>query len=334
MISFNKDIVFTILKIAVSVALVLLLVTRIEWDIELFKEIYDKLDVLIFTFSLSGVVLVLGLKSIRWNKLLRAENFKYPYLSAFAAYMVSLMIGLVTPGRIGEIARLYYIRQEGKMDFFHSFKTIVTDRIFDFALLIWFGIAGMLYFYRVLGDFSGLVYMIIVGFFMFILWYTGYLILKSIKSRKTIIVFFTESWNEMFHLKMLAPWILTVAAYILSYSTVFLIFLSIGIKLSIIDIAFVLSLMSLVTLIPITLAGFGTREVSLIYLLGFYGIGPEEAIVFSLLQFIAFFLWGGLIGFVFWIRNPLKLSLILEDSKKILNYIKPHREEAKPGNNK
>lgn len=310
-----------LLKIAGSVAIIYFLVKRIDWDVHTFTEIYQSLDLPWFLLSLTGVVLVLGLKSIRWNKLLRFEGCKYPYINAFSDYMVSLMIGLITPGRVGEIAKLYYVRQHTGIDFYHSFKTIVTDRIFDFALLIWFGLAGMLYFYKVLGDFSGAIYAVIAAVIMLAGWFSVFSLLRYIKSEKSYIVFLRESWNEMFHKKMIVPWLLTFVAYLASYGSVYFIFKSISIEISIIDIAFVLSLMSLVTLIPITLAGFGTREVSLVYLLGFYGISPEQAVVFSILQFLAFFLWGGFIGLIFWIRNPLKLSLIVEDSKKVFSYV-------------
>ncbi|HLN52236.1 MAG TPA: lysylphosphatidylglycerol synthase transmembrane domain-containing protein [Lentimicrobium sp.] len=316
-----------LLKILGSLAFVFLLITQIEWERGIFVNLYQQLNLPLFVLSLSGVIIVLGLKSVRWNLLLKAENCDYSYLSAFSAYMVSLMIGLVTPGRIGEIAKLYYVRQEKEIDFYHSFKTIVTDRIFDFAFLIWFGLAGMLYFYKILGDFSGITYILITAITMFLAWYSGYLVLKSIKSQRTIIAFIRESWNEMFMNKMFIPWILTFAAYLASYASVMLIFWSINIKLNIIDVAFIVSLMNLVTLIPITLAGFGTREVSLIYLLSFYAIGPEQSVVFSFLQFIAFFLWGGLIGLAFWIRKPLKLKLIIDDSKKMLGFIKRRKNQ-------
>lgn len=309
-------------KILGSLAIIFLLITRIEWEPEIFISVYERINLALFILSLSGVIVVLGLKSIRWNMLLRAEKCNYSYLSAFSAYMVSLMIGLITPGRVGEIAKLYYVRQERDIDFYHAFKTIVTDRIFDFAILIWFGLAGMLYFYKILGDISGFLYLIISALVMLFSWLIGYTLLSKIKSSKTTITFIKESWNEMFHKRMYVPWLLTFAAYFASYGSVLLIFWSINLKLSIIDVAFIVSLMNLVTLIPITLAGFGTREVSLIYLLSFYHIGPEEAVVFSILQFIAFFLWGGIIGLIFWIRKPLKLKLIVDDSKKVLNFIK------------
>ncbi len=312
-----------ILKIFGSVIFLLFLITRIDWDAAKFLTIFSNLKLGWFLISLSGVIVVLGLKSARWNLLLRSEGCVYPFTSAFIAYMSSFTIGLLTPGRIGEIARLYYVREEKDIDFFHSFKTIVTDRIFDFALLIWFGTSGLMFFYKILGGLSSPFYLLLVGVLILISWIAGKFILRLIRSKSSIFVFIKEAWSEMFDKKMFTPWVLTLLSYLLFYVANWFILLSIDQEISIIEVGFILSLMSLVTLIPITIAGFGTREASLIYLFAFYGLSPETAIVFSLLQFLAFFLWGGIIGLVFWMSKPVKLSLIKADASKVINLLKP-----------
>lgn len=312
-----------LIKIVGTIAILGFLVTRIDWDIEEFSNIFSQLNIRLYLLSLTGVILVLGLKSIRWNLLLRAEHCNYPFISAFSAYMSSFTIGLVTPGRIGEIARLYYVRGDRNIDFYHSFKTIITDRIFDFALLVWFGASGLLFFYKVAGDISAFWYLLIIGVLLLIIWFIGTFILNRIHSEKKYITFITEAWTEMLQKKMLVPWLLTLVAYLVFYIANWLIILAVGQRISLVEIGFILSLMSLVTLIPITLAGFGTREASLIFLFAFYSITPETAIVYSLLQFIAFFLWGGIIGMICWFIKPIKFSLIKDDTKKVIDFLRP-----------
>ncbi len=315
----------TLLKIAGSVVIIWLLASRIQWDLAEFKKVLAEIEILWFLLSLSGVVFVLGIKSYRWNLLLIQEGCAYTKWKSFIAYMASFTIGLVTPGRIGEIARLYYVREDTGISFYHSFKTLVADRIFDFTILIWFGVTGMLFFYKVLGDLSGLIYLFTTGLFMFFAWLAGYFIFRKLVNPDTASVgmrFIRETWNGMFRLSMGMPWVLTLVAYFIFYLANFLIFKSIGISLSIIDIGFILSLMSLATLIPISLAGFGTREASLVYLLSFYTVKPEIAIIFSLLQFSAFFLWGGIIGWVFWFYKPVKIQMIKDDYLAFMRYLR------------
>jgi len=319
----------TILRITGSVVIIALLVSRIQWDKQVFAEVFASIDLYWFLLSLTGVVLVLGVKSLRWRLLLKAEECPYSRLNSFIAYMASFTIGLITPGRLGEIARLYYVREDTGISFYRSFKTLVADRIFDFAILIWFGLTGMLYFYRVAGNVSAWVYLAGSAVFMLACWAVmAWLMQRFVaeNSARTALRFTRETWNQMFERRMLAPWLLTLLAYVLFYSANYFIFNSISVPLSLIDIGFILSLMSLATLIPVSLAGFGTREASLVFLLSFYEVKPEVAIVFSLLQFTAFFLWGGIIGMVFWLFKPVKLDLIKEDYQAFLRFIKGQKQ--------
>jgi glycosyltransferase 2 family protein len=316
-----------LLKIIGSVAIIAFLFTRIDWDIQRFQIIFQNVKLKWFLISLSGVIIVLLLKSVRWNLLLRFEECIYPYFAAFGAYMASFTIGVLTPGRLGEIARLYYVRAERNISFYRSFKTIVTDRMFDFALLFWFGTSGLLFFYKVFGDFHSIWYLMITGLGFFLLWLTGTFILKGIHCNKPYYTFIEEAWTEMFIKRMTVPWLLTLVSYFLFYAANWFIFLALGQRVSIIEIGFILSIMSLITLIPITIAGFGTREASLIYLFSFYGLGPEIAIVFSLFQFIAFMLWGGIIGWIFWLIKPVSIALIRQDAGKLVTMLKRKKSD-------
>ncbi len=321
----RKPWVKTLLKIGGSVAIIWLMIRNIPWNMAEFKRVFQQLHLGWYGLSLTGVLLVLGIKSLRWNLLLVHEQCAYPKWNSFVAYMASFTIGLITPGRLGEISRLYYVREEAKISFYNGFKTLIVDRIFDFAMLIWFGTTGMLFFYKVLGDINGGAYLLVTAIALLAIWMVIYFSLKSIVKKdtaKTGPKFIRESWNGMFLPVMAWPWLLTLLAYFVFYVANFWIFKSIGIPLSLIDIGFILSLMSLATLIPISLAGFGTREVSLVFLLSFYGISPEVAIIFSLLQFTAFFLWGGFIGWLFWLYNPVKMSLIKEDYRSFMLYLR------------
>ena len=58
-----------------------------------------------------------------------------------------------------------------------------------------------------------------------------------------------------------------------------------GLNLSFWQIAFAVSLAAVVSRLPVTVMGIGTREVALIFALGFFGIQRPAALSFSLLVF-------------------------------------------------
>lgn len=318
-----------LVKLAGSVIILIVLFRFIDFDRDSFLLTLKNLDIRLYTLSLTGVVLVLGIKSFRWLRIIQADGHTYKFSRSFGAYMASFTIGIITPGRIGEIARLYYLRQETEIGFLPAFKTIVSDRIFDLGVLVMLGIAGLLHYAT-----EGLVstYLAILAgiliFFLFL--FFGLILAKRmllIQSLKIsgMLKFAEDCLGLSLGKKAPLLWLITLLAYLVYYGAIWLIFKSVGIDLPLADIAIILSIVGLATILPISWAGFGTREISLVYLLSKYQIPAETAISFSLLQFVAFFLWGSLIGLIFWLLMPISLKQIKEDGKALREIVRSKR---------
>jgi glycosyltransferase 2 family protein len=327
-----------ILKIIGSALILWLLFRFIDFDLTTFFEVFKDMNLPLYLFSLSGVVIVLAIKSYRWHMIIRAEGQYYPVFKSFGAYMASYTIGIVTPGRIGEIARLYYLRQDCPIGFQPAFRTIVSDRVFDLGVLVMMAIAGILHFgppavanpyiavsAGVLLFFAGLISVVLI-------------IRKVLKIKRfehlSPLVFVYDCLKITIGLKSLKYWLITFIAYLAFYFSVGLIFMALDIEIALVDIAIVLSVVGLATILPISWAGIGTREMTLVYLLAFYGISSEIALSFSLLQFLAFFLWGSLIGLVFWILMPVSLEKVKEDSETLKGIFRKARHKDKSEQNK
>ena len=52
----------------------------------------------------------------------------------------------------------------------------------------------------------------------------------------------------------------------------------------------------LVTMMPVSVAGLGIRDISLVYLLGFYGVGGDHALALASLVFFVTVLFVALLG--------------------------------------
>jgi len=314
-------------------AILLFLFWKVEFSAQGFGDILRSVHPGYFLLSLFGVVIVLGIKSYRWRLLIRNEGADYSAYKAFGAFMASDAIGIITPGRIGEIARLYYVRQDTPISFYAAFKTIVSDRIFDFTMLGWFGLSGMLFYFKTLGDHPAIYYaagtliLFIVGYIAGIRLLA--LLLKNHKiSQIPIVRFIYESFLAVLGARAIQMWFITIVAYFMYFAFSWLIMLALHLTPSYIDVVFIMSIMSLSTIIPLSVAGFGTREATLVLLFSYYGLASETAISFSLLHFSAFFLWGGLIGLVFWLLMPISLQQVKDDSKSIFLLFKPQHEKS------
>lgn len=318
----SRKAVSWIIKIAGTVLILAFLFSRIRFSTSEFVKVISSLNPLYFLLSLFGVVIILAVKSFRWKLLLQGEGVDYHPFKALSAYLASFTIGIVTPGRIGEIARLYYVREDVPVKFYDAFKTVVADRIFDLTTLFILGTSGVLFYIKALGNLPGYTYgLIVLAAFVFLYASAWFIFNKMIKmkmfGRFHILHFLRDTWFLIINKRSVFCWLITLFAYVVYFITAGWIFESLEINLSFIDVAFILGIMSLVTIIPISIAGFGTREASLVILLSQYGISSEMALSFSLLQFLAFFLWGAIIGTIFWILKPVSLKLVKEDSLSI-----------------
>jgi glycosyltransferase 2 family protein len=316
-----------VVKLVVTFAILLFLFSKVSFSAKGFRETLMGIDLPVYLLSLFGVIFVLGIKSYRWHILVSNEGFNYKPYRSFGAYMSSDAIGIVTPGRIGEIARLYYVRQETSISFYQAFKTIVSDRIFDFTMLGWFGISGLTFYFKTFGHLPGYIYTLIVLCVFAFTYITGLLILGTIirknwLTRWPIPGFIYECFKAVVGKKAVQMWGITIIAYFAYFFFSWLILHSLKVKTGVVDVAFIMSIMSLSTIIPISIAGFGTREATLVALFSYYTLSPETAVSFSLLHFTAFFLWGGIIGLFYWLTMPISLDQVKGDSIEIFNLFK------------
>ena len=73
-------------------------------------------------------------------------------------------------------------------------------------------------------------------------------------------------------------------------------------------IVFFMAISSLISMVPISISGLGTRDAVLIYLFSLLGLKAELAVSYALIFFLAFFVCSGLMGIVaLWIK-PVSLS--------------------------
>lgn len=100
----------------------------------------------------------------------------------------------------------------------------------------------------------------------------------SFQKTDTVTIFF------IFGLSLLSYFFFVLSPYVLS--------LAMGIKLEFIAIAWIRSLVLLMALVPITVAGLGVREAGYIALLNMYAISRQDALAFSIGLFVIQILIG------------------------------------------
>jgi uncharacterized protein (TIRG00374 family) len=301
------------------IGLILFIVLLVRLDIRtLFVSLRNVNAYLLLAAILLNVPMLL-IKVVRWLITLIAQGINWSVSDATLAYTASMYLGLVTPARAGELVKALYISQDCNVTIGRALSSVLADRLFDlYALLMVGGIALLsLGVWRddtsVLG-LALLPLLLTLPLVMFL--HEG--VFDRIQAlgphlgRPGQWLFAPQGWllelrnglRQLSLLWLLAAVGLTTLAYVIFFGQCYLLALALGLKISFVQVSFAVALGSLVTLLPISISGLGTREAAIVAYLGTAGVSAEMALGFSLLVFVTFYIAGGLMGAVAWWIKP------------------------------
>ena len=105
-----------------------------------------------------------------------------------------------------------------------------------------------------------------------------------------------SNYRELSVAKYIILLVISIASQFVGILSYFLLAKSIGIDVSFTAMGWVRSAVILVTMIPVSISGFGLREGALLYLLHYYGVVADKTLAFSLLVYFITIFTIGLIG--------------------------------------
>jgi uncharacterized protein (TIRG00374 family) len=264
--------------------------------------------------------LLFGIKSWRWRELLRMQGIGYRWIDAFLAFVAGLFLGLVTPSRVGEMGKAFYLKQDLDVPVSVGLANVLMDRLFDLYTILVLGAAGLVWF-RLLPGWA--LALIVVGVMGALLMPVALLskrlaawglrlarqlpFLHRIDARLTRATGrFQIGLRPLLAPGLVVPLGLTLMAYALFFGQARLLAAALDLKVGIVYLAVCLSVAGVITLLPISFSGLGTRDAILIVLFAPLGLAAEQAVAFSTLFFLTFYVGGGIIGAVAWQLKPLE----------------------------
>jgi uncharacterized membrane protein YbhN (UPF0104 family) len=197
----------------------------------------------------------------------RLSKQRLPFHEWIDLYLLSIAIGSITPSRLGEFSRIYLLRNTG-MDTGKRVWVTVFDKLSDLlyipvAIVLTAGVVGAKYGVPVsVLVLSGVVLLLA---YMLISYWFG---------------------RKLGRGALLAGWILTGAGFFMFVSSNVLIFRAVDIGLNWLDIVAITVSVGALASLPVSIAGIGVREGSLLALLGGWGVAPEAIPPVLVLEFI------------------------------------------------
>lgn len=286
-----------------------------------------------YLFAIPFFILIsLTLKGYKWKVLLNSCNQDLPLFSSIKFWAIGFFSSLITPGKSGDIIRAFYVKRDNKIGFAESLTTILIERIIDVVTLLMLTVISILllvnnYQYELSVVKMSLIIILIIALFYIMTkkkWMTPFFrkvvcilpktyhkgILSNIKKLYKTIEFVKKD-----RLRLLIVFILTFAQWCKHFYYMKLLTDGLGLNLSFSFIFIIIPIITFVELIPISVSGLGTREAALVALFSLAGLNASQAISFS---FVYLFLGSwliGIIGFAFWLRNPIPISIDLSSLK-------------------
>ncbi|MAG22087.1 MAG: hypothetical protein CL943_02165, partial [Candidatus Diapherotrites archaeon] len=130
----------------------LLILAVILYNLDLAKIASILVGINLGFFAL-GVVLDLGsavLKAKKWQVLVNVEQRVLTFWRAVEYFFSGFFLSILTPGRVGDLARALYLKRETN-NLGESLSTVILDRLIDVVLLFSLGFVAIVSFTAIFG---------------------------------------------------------------------------------------------------------------------------------------------------------------------------------------
>lgn len=250
---------------------------------------------------------VLLTKIWRWQTIMAYQKLVVGIRPCFDIGMASFYLSMITPGRLGEASRAWFLEKQIGVSVSYGLSSVVLDRWFDVLALclcclgfLWFspfpdlirnslalGIGGL-----------GLLCLALMSrrFGQFFLKLVEHLPFLG-KFRKHIDLFhdgfLALSWKAkgiVLLQTLMTCVLLSLQYYIVSHSM--------ALSLGFVSVCLAVFLGNMMSYLPISVAGLGTREAAVLAVFSYFPVGNEAAMSFSLLVLLTSLLFNIPMGFL------------------------------------
>jgi len=297
--------IILILKVSISLALIVFLAKNVN-----FVEIIELLTSIKVNYIFAAILVLMVqilIANIRWIIVLNALNFSILYVKLLQYLWIGIFFNQMLPSSIGgDAARIYYLKTTGG-NTKQAVLGVFLDRFFGILSLSFLAWLLILLPSSLSGSVSqtGFLVSFVVFLLACLLFVLNYLpfnlpdwrIVRALTSAALTIrnVFWHKNHRMSLSVISICIHLLTVLVFII---------LSEGMNLNIdwLDILSIIPLATLLTLIPISIAGWGLREGIMVMFMGYIGVSAEQSLTLSIVYGLLVLITSIPGGF-FWMFN-------------------------------
>jgi len=282
---------FSLLRI---LGIIIFIIVLFNVDLAAIWVHIKKVNLLFLMLAILFQVILLVIKGLRWHILNDGGNNKVAVFRSMGEFLESYAMGVITPGRIGELMKAGY--QNKKEKIIASGVRVLAERGLDIGFfiiiaacaLIWVGLIDLNPYLNFLILLGGVIIFIIA------------ILLIGSKKIYAWIDKLVKSISESFKIRTNKEILLIITLAIVSNLSYFIscYFLALGIDLpiSFLTVSGGVAIAGLLNMLPITVMGLGTRELTFLYV--FTSFPEAQILALSGLIFLVAQIGGGLIALI------------------------------------
>ena len=295
-----------------------LLLVWVVWRFADFAALVDTFAQAAIWPLLAAVVLNAGVihaKLWRWRDLLRSVGAPLSVGSAYRAFLPSLYLGLVTPGRVGDALRIQYLKRDHAVGYADGLAVSIVDRLCDVYVLLAFVALGVVHLASEVAIplaqtmWIAVAVVAVAPAFLFVRgiaepaaqWLYGRF--SDGGAHEGLSVFFAALRRQVGP-SLVWSIVITILAFLTNYLQAWLVANAFGIELSFIDVAALVAISSFLSLLPISVSGIGVRESFFALVFPAFGLAETLGIAFGLGVFAVIYVPTLLVGFFAWLAWP------------------------------
>jgi glycosyltransferase 2 family protein len=304
----------TAIKVAVSVGLLALLVSQVDW-----AAIHDSLSLAMLPALIAGTLLLMLPSlaiAIRWYVLLEAMEHPVPFRWSLRQAFIGVFFNQCLPTSIGGDGYRIIVAKQRGLDWRDATASVLVERYVGLICLLLVAACGMVPLALSLTSeaITGLLILVVAGAIFGAFGVAAVAEIATFRKLPGIVTKLLNWWivgrilglirRVVRSQRILGILLVTsVIGHLVNSIAVWMLGQSIGVEVGIGTYLAVLSLAVLATLIPLSIAGWGIRDGVIVGLLGAVGVAHEQALVLSIGFGVMLLLASLPGGILFWFRS-------------------------------
>lgn len=312
----NKKLILLLVRIIISISLIVFLVKTQFKDIRSALEIIKSANKPLLILSLSTHIFGIWITAVRWNTLLVTQKVKLGTSTLTLTVLIGFFFNNFLPTSIGgDVFRTYDAAKKANIPIETSASIIIVERFSGIISTSTYAIIALFLGFTAIGNQSFIIPVII--FFIICIIIAFFILnpsmlrlnklinrikfLKKVKEKLANIYFTFLSFKKF-------KWVLVrvmIYSFLLQFAVILNYFLaakSLGINLNLTAFIFIVPVVTIIAMVPISIGGIGIRENTLVFIMTAIGVGSEQAALCALLIFLMLIFIGIIGGIIYSIR--------------------------------